>query len=110
MRETSHDALARDRAPDAIIIDGDHNYWTLSEELRLIDERAPGGELPLLLFHDVGWPHARRDTYYAPERIPEEHRQPLAHDAASPPANPGAADGLPFEWARRARAGPATGC
>ena len=25
---------------DAIILDGDHNYFTLSEELRLIDERA----------------------------------------------------------------------
>ena len=27
-------------AADAIIIDGDHNYFTLSEELRLIDERT----------------------------------------------------------------------
>ena len=42
------------------------------------------------MFHDVGWPHARRDTYYAPERIPEEQRQPLARRTpASPPATPG---------------------
>ena len=35
------------------MIDGDHNYFTVREELRLIGERAPGAELPLLLFHDV---------------------------------------------------------
>ena len=28
--------------PDAVIVDGDHNYYTVSEELRLIGERAPG--------------------------------------------------------------------
>ena len=54
-----------------VVIDGDHNYWTVSEELRLLSERAPGAELPLLLFHDVCWPHARRDDYFAPELIPE---------------------------------------
>ena len=54
-----------------VVIDGDHNYYTVSEELRLIGERAAGAELPLLLFHDVCWPHARRDDYFAPELIPE---------------------------------------
>ena len=39
---TSHEALPELDAADAIIIDGDHNYFTLSEELRLIDERTPG--------------------------------------------------------------------
>ena len=108
--ETSHEALAHVPIPDAIIIDGDHNYWTLSEELRLIGERAPGPELPLLLFHDLGWPHARRDTYYAPERIPSQHRQPLAQDARLAPGNPGVADaGLPFEWAAAAEGGPRNG-
>ena len=53
-----------------MILDGDHNYYTLSEELRLIAERASGARLPLLIFHDIGWPLARRDAYYAPERIP----------------------------------------
>ena len=48
-----------------------------------------GAELPLLLFHDVCWPHARRDSYYVPERIPPEHRQPLARDAAIMPGDPG---------------------
>ena len=41
------------------------------------------------MFHDVGWPHARRDTYYAPERIPEEHRQPLGRRRRLAPGNAG---------------------
>ena len=41
-------------------------------ELAAADE----GPLPLLVLHDVGWPYGRRDLYYAPGQIPEEHRQP----------------------------------
>jgi hypothetical protein len=106
VRETSHDALAHLPLPGALIIDSDHNYYTLSEELRLIDSRAPGTELPLLMFHDVAWPHARRDTYYVPERIPEEHRQPLGHNVNLAPWEPGVADGgLPFQWAAEREGG-----
>jgi hypothetical protein len=80
VRETSLDALPHIPMPDAIVVDGDHNYFTVREELRIIGERAPGAELPLLLFHDVCWPHGRRDDYYTPEAIPEDMRQPLAGD------------------------------
>jgi hypothetical protein len=108
--ETSHDALLHLSLPDAVILDGDHNYYTLSEELRLIGEKAPGADLPLLMAHDVGWPHARRDTYCAPERIPEEHRQPLARDVALAPWEPGvAAGGIPFKWAAEREGGPRNG-
>src|SRR5687768_16022706 len=48
IREPSHSALREAPAPDAVIIDGDHIYYTVSEELRLIDERAPG-QIPLLI-------------------------------------------------------------
>jgi hypothetical protein len=110
VRETSHEALRHLSLPDAAIIDGDHNYYTLSEELRLIAERAAEGELPLLMFHDVSWPHARRDTYWAPDRIPEEHRQPLARDVRLAPDEPGVArGGLPFEWAAEREGGPRNG-
>ena len=110
VREESHRALATIPLADAVIIDGDHNYYTLSEELRLIEERAGEGNLPLLLFHDVCWPHARRDTYYAPERIPEERRQPLARDATIAPGEPGLADaGLEYPWAAEREGGPANG-
>ena len=95
---------------DAIIIDGDHNYFTLSEELKIIGERAPGAEMPLLMFHDVCWPHARRDTYYAPERIPEDQRQPLAHHEGIAPGVKGTAEwGLPFIWAAAEEGGPGNG-
>jgi hypothetical protein len=99
IRETSHRALTQVELPDAVIIDGDHNYFTVSEELRLIGERAGTGELPMLLFHDVGWPHARRDSYYAPERIPEQGRQPVVERGGLVPGEPGiVAGGLPLPW------------
>jgi len=110
LRETSHEVLRRRPLPDAIVIDGDHNYYTLSGELGLIAERSGGAPLPLLLFHDVAWPHARRDSYYAPDRIPEDQRQPLAHETGLAPGKPGTVpDGLPFEWAAAREGGPRTG-
>jgi hypothetical protein len=75
---TSLAALPEIPLPDAVIIDGDHNYYTVGEELRLIGARAPGAELPLLLFHDVAWPHARRDDYHDAAAIPAEFRHPVA--------------------------------
>jgi hypothetical protein len=109
--KTSHDALREVELPDAIVVDGDHNYYTLSEELRIVGERAPGAEIPLMMFHDVGWPHARRDTYYVPERIPEEHRQPLAREVYLSPTEPGISEdgGLPFVCTAEREGGPANG-
>ena len=110
IRGTSPEALSEALPAGAIILDGDHNYWTLSGELRAIAERSDGGELPLLILHDIGWPHSRRDTYYAPERVPEEHRQPLAQDALLTPGNPGtASEGVRFEWAAAREGGPENG-
>lgn len=110
VRETSHDALRNRPLPDAVVIDGDHNYFTLGEELRLIAEGAEGGLIPLVLFHDLGWPHARRDTYYEPQRIPEEHRQPLVHNAGLAPWEPGiTAHGLPYVWAAAREGGERNG-
>ena len=86
IRETSFGALARISLADVVILDGDHNYYTVTEELRIISQRAAAEQrpLPLLLLHDVGWPHDRRDDYYVPARIPDEHRQPLAAERAVP--------------------------
>jgi hypothetical protein len=98
IRATSLAALPSIPLPDAVIIDGDHNYFTVSEELRLIGESARGSMLPLLLFHDVCWPHGRRDDYFAPEQIPDEFRQPLAGEGGGlAPGEPGlTAGGLPY--------------
>ena len=110
IRETSHAALRRIAPPDAAIIDGDHNYYTVREELRLIAEKASGADLPLLIFHDVAWPHARRDDYYDPSLVPEEHRHPIAEGAG---LFPGVAEvrpgGLPYRHAARREGGAANG-
>jgi hypothetical protein len=64
---------------DAWVIDGDHNYYTVFNELQAIDAISRRDGKPLLaILHDVGWPCARRDFYYAPVTIPAEHRH--AHD------------------------------
>ena len=113
-RRLSHEVLADlDELPDAIVLDGDHNHFTLSGELRLIGEladRVGEGRFPLLLFHDVGWPHARRDTYYDVDRIPEDERPPIARDAGLAPGNPGTDPlGLPYPAAAAEEGGPANG-
>ena len=99
IRATSHEALPEIPLPDAIILDGDHNHYTLTEELRIIAERSESGILPLLLFHDVCWPHARRDDYFDPELIPAEHRQPIAEGGGLVPGEPGTRPaGLPTRF------------
>jgi hypothetical protein len=108
---TSHAALAELPPAAAIILDGDHNYYTVSEELRIIAERASEQQrpLPLLLLHDVGWPHGRRDDYYVPERIPGEHRQPLA-DAGLYPGERGTYHGgIPCDNPAAHEGGPRNG-
>ena len=110
VRETSHDALGRIELGEAIVIDGDHNHYTVSEDLKLIFERAPGERMPLVFLHDVGWPHGRRDAYYAPDRIPESRRQPLAHNAHLDPELEGVADGgFHVEWTAEREGGPGNG-
>jgi hypothetical protein len=110
VRQTSHAALAEIPAPDAAIIDGDHNYFTVSEELRIIAERAGGAELPLLVFHDVAWPHGRRDDYYDPSLVPEDARQPIHEGAGVFPGEPGIRPGgLPYRYAAASEGGPRNG-
>jgi hypothetical protein len=111
IRETSLAALPRIELPDAVIVDGDHNHYTVSEELRLIGERAPGAELPLLLFHDVSWPHARRDDYYDAAQIPAEHRHPVIGEGGGiAPGDPGVhPGGLPYPRSAVHEGGPANG-
>ena len=61
-------------AQDAWFVDGDHNWYTVFHELQAIHSLQREAAQPLLIFlHDVGWPWARRDLYYAPERIPAGH-------------------------------------
>src|SRR3954447_15572440 len=112
VRETSLEALPRIPLPDAVVIDGDHNWWTVSEELRILAERAPGADLPLLLFHDVCWPHARRDDYFDASLIPVEHCQPVAGDRGGIfPGETGIREGggLPYPRSADHEGGPENG-
>jgi hypothetical protein len=112
IRATSHAALAELPLADAIILDGDHNYYTVSEELRIISERAAEEDqrLPLLLLHDIGWPHGRRDDYYVPEQIPAEDRQPIAPEGCLYPGDPGTRPGaLPYHHPAAREGGPRNG-
>ena len=85
---------------DAVLIDGDHNWYTVYHELRALYGSTgplPTGA-PIAICHDVEWPYGRRDLYYVPERIPHEHRQP-ARIGGLVPGMPGlSADGLNSGW------------
>ena len=112
IRQPSLEALTELPPPDAVIVDGDHNYYTVSGELRLIAERAreAGAPLPLLLLHDVGWPHARRDTYHDPAQIPPQDRQPLVEGPGLFPGEAGVrSGGLPYHWAAASEGGERNG-
>lgn len=63
---------------DAVMIDGDHNWYTVYHELLLIKQcaRKKKKRFPIIFFHDACWPYARRDMYYDPETIPEGFKQP----------------------------------
>ena len=85
-RDLSLNVLGTLPPMDAAMIDGDHNWYTVYNELRLLSEvaRAADAPLPLMILHDVGWPYGRRDLYYAPEDIPEEFRQPWRRKGMRP--------------------------
>jgi cephalosporin hydroxylase len=89
-RDISHNVLPDLPPVDAALIDGDHNWYTVYNELKMLaaTAREAGAPLPVLFLHDVGWPYGRRDLYYDPERIPEEFRQPYARKGVVP-ADPG---------------------
>ncbi len=63
---------------DCILIDGDHNWYTVFNELETVHNRKLLRKGGAILCHDVGWPYARRDMYYQPDTVPAEHRQPFA--------------------------------
>jgi hypothetical protein len=63
---------------DVAMIDGDHNWYTVYNELRQIEKIHDYDPLaqPIMFIHDIGWPYGRRDLYYNPDNIPEEFHQP----------------------------------
>lgn len=61
---------------DAALIDGDHNWYTVYNELLQIEALHWHDPIqqPVIFVHDIGWPYGRRDLYYDPASIPEEFR------------------------------------
>ena len=102
---------ALDSAFDCILIDGDHNWYTVYNELRVIFERQllrPGG---MIFFHDVEWPYGRRDMYCQPGTIPGQYRHPYARGGtvrgrSELSADSGLDDGL---WKATHEGGPRNG-
>lgn len=75
--DLSLNALDKIPAPDTVLIDGDHNYYTVLNELRMLGRcRSSGTCFPIVLLHDIHWPYGRRDLYYNPETIPAAQRKP----------------------------------
>ena len=85
-RDLSVNVLGGLGAMDAALVDGDHNWYTVYNECRLLAEaaRGDGAPLPVMIFHDVAWPYGRRDLYYNPDDVPETYRQPWAHRGMLP--------------------------
>jgi hypothetical protein len=111
----SLDAFAELKNIDAWVIDGDHNWYTVYHELIGVEKVCRRDGKPILVFfHDVAWPCARRDMYYAPERIPSEYRQAFSRDSGITLENPGLLKnrgfrgGNHFAWAER-EGGPRNG-
>src|ERR1039458_2465120 len=75
LRDLSLAALPNMQGPyDCFLIDGDHNWFTVFNELNLIHQRRllrPGG---MIFFHDVDWSYGRRDMYYQSETVPAQYR------------------------------------
>jgi len=67
-RELSLRALPVIGPVDLVLLDGDHNWYTVVNELRTIEQIH--ADWPLVMAHDVGWPYGRRDMYYDPTTIP----------------------------------------
>jgi hypothetical protein len=85
-RDLSRDVLDTLGAVDVALVDGDHNWYTVDLELRMLAEaaRKEGAPLPVLVLHDVLWPYGRRDLYYDPSNIPDEFRQPYKQQGMRP--------------------------
>ena len=69
---------------DVVLIDGDHNWYTVFNELKMIEKNFNQDSFPFVILHDVSWPYARRDLYYNPEDIPQEFRHPYMKLAMFP--------------------------
>ena len=86
-----HRALSLEVLPDIghvdlVLLDGDHNWYTVVNELRVLERSASTREdpLPVVALHDVGWPYGRRDLYYDLKTLPADAVRPHATGGLHP--------------------------
>ena len=86
----SVDILAQLPVADVVLIDGDHNWYTVYNELRILGaaSAAAGKPMPVCVLHDTGWPYGRRDLYYDPFTVPESDRLPYRRGPVMPDLSP----------------------
>lgn len=77
-RGLSLEALPQIERPDAVLVDGDHNWYTVHRELLLVERIC--GRWPITVLHDIAAPYGRRDMYYSPDNVPAEWRQTYERD------------------------------
>lgn len=91
LKDRSIQALRTLAPHDIYFIDGDHNYYTVKNELSLIVRHAGHG--PLIFLHDVYWPWGRRDQYCSPATIPPASRHPYSTELGVVPGKSGLQEG-----------------
>jgi len=103
----SLDAIPLIPAAELVLLDGDHNYFTVYHELTAIFLRAAEAEVapPVILLHDMCWPYARRDMYYDPDGIAPENRQVFAYRGIVPGQSELADNGLNGHFANAVHEG-----
>jgi hypothetical protein len=81
---------------DLALLDGDPNWYTVVNELRLLAAGARRRRLapPVIVVHNVGWPFGRRDGYHDPDTIPLPWRAPCDQAGLLPGRSRPTADGL----------------
>lgn len=84
VQDYSLKVLPNIRTCDAAFIDGDHNWYTVYNELKQLERIK---KFPIIFLHDLEWPYGRRDMYYFPESIPAEFRKPSAKKGILPGIN-----------------------
>ncbi len=73
----SPEILAELPIADMYVLDGDHNYAIVHDEVCWVMANAPDA---IIVLHDVLWPCSRRDLYYEPSSVPPERRHPASDD------------------------------
>lgn len=67
------------------VIDGDHNYYTVSGELDAIANavEASSSQSTVVFLHDVTWPGSRYDMFYDLSNVPEQGKRRLGDSSLS---------------------------